>query len=244
MIFLLQTTAILVYNILPKQRKVLILLTRVAPSLLSADFSKLGEEIRSVKEAGADWLHYDVMDGHFVPNISMGIPVLKSVRSCTDMFLDVHLMITEPVRYVRQFCEAGADLVNVHVEADEQENLFEALAAVRSCGRMTGITLKPKTPWQAVFPFLEQIDLILVMTVEPGFGGQKFMHEQLEKVRALRELVDHSERKIFIETDGGVDAVTGKLCVEAGADVLVAGSAVFNAADRADTIRRIRAELS
>ncbi len=215
-------------------------MVKIAPSILSADFAKLGAEVEDIRLGGADYVHFDVMDGCFVPNISIGIPVLKSLRKATEMFIDAHLMIVKPIRFAEAFCKGGADLVNVHVESDSEENIFAALAAIRNLGKKCGITLKPGTPAEAVLPFIEKVDLILVMTVEPGFGGQSFMHDMLPKVAAIRSYIDNLNPGCELEVDGGIDVITSALVKEAGANVLVAGSAVFKAADRAAVIRDIR----
>ena len=214
---------------------------KIAPSILSADFCRLGDEAAEVKAAGADWLHVDVMDGLFVPNISVGIPVVKSLRKGAGMFLDTHLMIERPLRYVQRFCEAGADLVNVHVEADTEENIRKAIETVKACGKMAGLTIKPNTPAEAILPFLPLCDLILVMTVEPGFGGQRFMEPQLPKLRQVRAYLDALAPACELEVDGGVDENTAPLCTGAGASVLVAGSAVFGKPDRAAAVRALKA---
>ena len=215
-------------------------MVKIAPSILSADFTKLGAEVEEIRLGGADYVHFDVMDGRFVPNISIGVPVLKSLRKATEMFIDAHLMIVEPLRYAEAFCRAGADLVNVHVEADSGENIRAALDAIRACGKKCGVTLKPGTPAEAVEPFIEHADLILVMTVEPGFGGQSFMYDMLPKIAAVRAYIDRLNPSCELEVDGGIDAKTAALAKGAGANVLVAGSAVFKAADRAAAIRAIR----
>lgn len=211
---------------------------KIAPSILSADFAVLGSEIASVRSA--DYLHFDVMDGEFVPNLSVGIPVLESVRKITDMTLDVHLMIDRPVRYVKRFADAGADIVVFHLEADEPQNTQEALDIVRSCGKKAGLALKPKTPAETLIPYLSQLDMVLVMTVEPGFGGQAFMEDQMQKVSAVRRMITDGGFSCDVEVDGGINRKTAPVCVRAGANVLAAGSSVFGEKDRAAAIRALR----
>ena len=215
-------------------------MVKIAPSVLSADFAKLGAEVEDIRLGGADYVHFDVMDGRFVPNISIGIPVLRSLRAATDMFIDAHLMILEPIRYAEAFCRAGADLVNFHVEADSEENILAAIEKTRALGKKTGVTLKPGTEAAAVLPFIENTDLILVMTVEPGFGGQSFMHDMLPKIETIRGYIDRLHPGCELEVDGGIDKNTAALVKSAGANVLVAGSSVFKAADRAKAILELR----
>ena len=214
------------------------MMIKIAPSILSADFANLERDIRRIDSA--DYVHVDVMDGMFVPNTSIGIPVVQSIRPVTELPLDVHLMIVEPVRYVEQFCDAGADLVTVHVEADTEENIHKAIRLIHGKGKRAGVVVKPKTPAEAVIPFLEEVELILVMTVEPGFGGQKFMADMMPKVRAIREFIDQRNPACELEVDGGVAVDTCRACIDAGANVLVAGSAVYKAADIPARIAELR----
>ena len=211
---------------------------KIAPSILSADFANLERDIQKISTA--DYVHVDVMDGLFVPNITIGIPVVKALRPTTALPLDVHLMIDRPVRYVEKFCDAGADIVTCHVEADTEENTREALAKIHAKGKKAGVVLKPKTPAEAVLPFLDDCDIVLVMTVEPGFGGQSFMADMMPKVAQIRKWIDERGLDCELEVDGGVGPATRDACVEAGANVLVAGSAVYGAEDIPARIRELR----
>lgn len=197
----------------------------LSPSILSADFCRLGEQIKAVEEAGAKYLHIDVMDGLFVPSISYGMPVIKSIRKCTGLIFDVHLMIERPERYISEFAESGADLINFHLEATE--DVPGTIKKIRELGKKAGITIKPGTSAAELEPYLELVDMILVMTVEPGFGGQKLMPECLEKVAAIRKRLGEKGLTTDIEVDGGINAENVSLALEAGANVIVAGSAVF-----------------
>jgi ribulose-phosphate 3-epimerase len=198
---------------------------RIAPSILSADFSRLGEEIAAVTNAGADWIHVDVMDGHFVPNITIGPDVVKAIRSATSLPFDVHLMIAPVDPYVPAFADAGADIITAHAEAGP--HLHRTIQLIKSLGKKAGISLNPSTPAAVINHVLDDIDLVLVMTVNPGFGGQSFLSGQLDKIRTLRQMIDASGRPVDLEVDGGINEQTARQAIDAGADVLVAGTATF-----------------
>ena len=215
-------------------------MAKISPSILSADFVNLERDIHDIEASGADWVHVDVMDGTFVPNITIGIPVVRDIRRVTGLPLDVHLMIDRPIRYAERFIQAGADWLTIHLEADTPENTMACLEKVRAMGCKAGLSLKPGTPAEAAIPYLTACDMILVMTVEPGFGGQSFMADMLQKTSRLRAMLDAVNPACLIEVDGGIDAVTHAVCKENGVDVMVTGSAYFKAKDRKEFVRLVQ----
>ena len=211
---------------------------KISPSILSCDYSKMGEEFKRMEECGADWLHIDVMDGHFVPNITLGAPIVKCMRKCSSLVFDVHLMISDPKKYIPDFVKAGADIITFHIESDSPAE--ETIDLIRSLGCKAALSVKPKTPVEVVFPFLEKLSMVLVMTVEPGFGGQSFMADMLDKVKVLRAECERRGLDTDIQVDGGINEQNAGLAVQSGANVLVAGSAVFGSKDAKATIASLK----
>ncbi len=211
---------------------------KISPSILSADFSILGEEIKSLEKAGADLIHVDVMDGHFVPNITMGPPIIKMIRKCTKLPFDVHLMISPVEKYIKDFAEAGSDIITIHPEATD--NLKRAVKTIKSLGKKAGVSLNPKTPISVLMDVINEIDLILIMSVNPGFAGQSFMSEVLPKVKELRQIVNEKKLKIDIEIDGGINFETAPLAVKAGANILVSGTTIFTGGSLEENILKLR----
>lgn len=213
----------------------------LSPSILAANSLDLGNDIKKTEQNGVKWIHIDCMDGVFVPNLSFGYSIVSDIRKITDMVLDVHLMIKDPIRYIEAFCKAGADYLTIHVEADTYENTAAALKKIKEMGVKAGISVKPATQLDAIEPFLKDVDLVLVMTVEPGFGGQKFMQDMMPKLKAIRERLDVVNPECRLEVDGGVDLNTVKICKENGADTFVAGSAYYKAEDKAAFLKEMEA---
>ena len=209
----------------------------ISPSILSADFANLERDIQLVENNGADWIHVDVMDGHFVPNITIGIPVVKSIKKVTKLPLDVHLMIENPEKYIKDFANAGADILTFHYEAVKKENIKNLISEIKELGVKAGLSIKPKTQPEEILEFLQDLDLVLVMTVEPGFGGQKFMEDCAEKIKLIKQ---HAPENLYIQVDGGINAQTGKICTEFGANSLVAGSYIHKAENIKEAISSLK----